>query len=64
MTTYEVELSDTVASILSKRAAQQKITEQEYIESLLEQFARRVQNTNNQTVDEEVNETLRDLGYL
>lgn len=64
MTTYEAELSDTAGAILSERAAQQEITEQEYIESLLEQFARRIQNTNDQTVDEEVNETLRDLGYL
>jgi hypothetical protein len=64
MTTYEIELSDTAETVLSERAAQQEITEQEYIESLLEQFARRNQNTNDQTVDEEVNQTLRDLGYL
>lgn len=64
MTTYEISLSDDAAAILSERAAERDITQQEYLESLLEQFARRAGESDEGTVEAEVSETLRDLGYL
>lgn len=64
MSSYEIELSDTAVNILSKRADEQNTREEAYIESILEEFARRVNNHSEINIDDEVNETLRDLGYL